>query len=881
MRKCTEKMPTKAENMPVQAENRIRRSTLITVICDVILILLLVIYLLTYISINNKRIYEQNIGNMMDIAVVKSELLQSALDNSSHEIKAAYRYCSGRDIADVLDYLSIICEADSDYQLLKYEEANSTDLFPVYSGYSTKKIDGSYQAIEYKDTALSRSIYKYSTREPGEICFSQGFTSKTDTLRYFAVFCGIEIMEDGVLQSYYLIRPQRENTVLNLLQTYSQYSELGTAICYSDGKYIAKDNAFRADNFYDYLYNYNGLSIDERDTLKETVQKSSSQSGYLEYLDYKQRDCIFTYAVCGDIANWYVIVSVPMSQFVASQLLSFFPMTIIIFLAVLLAFNIWRLLIIVNQLRLSVEREKIANASKGTFLSRMSHEIRTPLNAVIGYNTMARSEMMEAEETAEYKQASVKVLDCLQKSDIASRHLLTIINDVLDMSAIESGKIKIAYEQFDFKGLITSLTTVFYSQAQAKGVSFQVLFDTPTDEWFIGDQIRTNQIFTNIISNAIKFTPESGSVKMMIRQLETDDRTSKIRFEISDTGMGMTQEYLDRIWAPFEQADASISRRFGGNGLGLSITKNFVDLMGGEISVESTIGSGTTFYVDLTFDRAEQPQNVGAHDFSEVNALVIDSDVSTCSYIQMLLNRCGAKCAYVTSGLDAVKAITVAIENEEPYSVCLVNSCMPERDGVKIVQDIQSAAGERLPLIIPTANDYSELADVLAAAGGDKYMIKPVFQSVLFDLFADISGEKQSTSKQRKEETNFAGKRILLAEDNAMNMEVARFVLEAANLEVDSAWNGKEAVEMFENSKRGTYMAVLMDVHMPEMDGYEATTTIRASMHPEAKTIPIIAMTADAFTENVAEALAAGMNAHITKPIDISILYETLEKYAL
>ncbi|MDO5563464.1 MAG: ATP-binding protein, partial [Synergistaceae bacterium] len=332
-----------------------------------------------------------------------------------------------------------------------------------------------------------------------------------------------------------------------------------------------------------------------------------------------------------------------------------------------------------KKLKAAYEQEKaalalaeLASAAKGSFMSKMSHEIRTPLNAVIGYNTIARSEMAEADDDASRRQAEMRVMDCLMKSDIASKHLLAIINDVLDMSAIESGKIKLARERFDFKGLISSLTTIFYSQATAKGVEFEVVLDTLTEEWFVGDQVRTNQILTNLLSNAMKFTPEGGTVRLTICQPEAAENAAHIHFEVADTGIGMSKDYLEHIWKPFEQADSSISRRFGGTGLGLSITKSLVDLLDGTISVESEPGDGSTFFVDITFERTEQPQNADTYDFNSINALVVDDDASTCDYLKLLFGRCGARCSAITSGAGAIEAFAAAKDRGEPFTLCLV-----------------------------------------------------------------------------------------------------------------------------------------------------------------------------------------------------------------
>ena len=864
---------------PTQAENKIRRSTLITVIWDVVLIAALVFCLFAYNTSNQDDAYHQNVENITNIATGKSQLMLSALENTSHDVENAYRYCNGKSVDQVMAYLSLICDEDDEYQLLMRDQALSTDLRPVYAGWSTRKADGVFLPVLYNETDLAISIDQYADRDAGEICYSQSFTNVTDAMRYFSVFCGLDVVDNGAQLRVYLVKPQKENKVLDQLQSFSQYGELATAICYPNGKYLAQDSAFRSDNFFDYLYTYNGLSLDERNAMRAYVQSNQNGAGLLTYRDYKGRDCVFAYAACGEEKNWYVIVSVPISDFVSAQLISFFTLIIILFLAALLVFNIWRLLLIMQQLRQSAQREQVANASKSLFLSRMSHEIRTPLNAVIGYTTIAKNEMTQAKDDAARRQAASNVLDCLEKSEIASKHLLTIINDVLDMSAIESGKVKVSHDRFDFKGLITSLTTVFYSQARAKDVDFEVIFDTLTEEWFVGDQLRVSQILANILSNAVKFTPQGGKIVLKISQPEADTNASHIRFEISDTGIGMTRDYLDRIWEPFEQADSSISRRFGGTGLGLSITKHLIDLMGGAVTVESAPGKGTTFRIDLTFERTRQPKHSGVYAFDTVNALVVDDDASTCEYVRLLFNRCGAKCAAVTSGEDAVTAVSLAAKEGAPYTLCLMDWRMPDMDGMETIQKIRDVVGDAMPIVVLTAYDFVEISDKAAALGIERFIAKPLFQSSLFDLLTNVSQDSPSVSVETDEHPDFAGARILLAEDNAMNMEIARRILKAAGLTVDSAWNGKQAVEMFENCAPGTYMAILMDVHMPEMDGHEATRAIRAGSHPEAKTIPIIAMTADAFAENVAEAFAAGMNDHIAKPIDVPLLLDTLMKY--
>lgn len=532
-----------------------------------------------------------------------------------------------------------------------------------------------------------------------------------------------------------------------------------------------------------------------------------------------------------------------------------------------------------EQEKSAVESAEKASVAKGCFMSRMSHEIRTPLNAVIGYNSIARHELSQAKTEAQRRQAEMKAMDCLTKGDIASRHLLTIINDVLDMSAIESGRIQVAHERFDFKEMISSLTVLYFSQAKAGGIDFEVAFDTLTEEWFIGDQMRINQILNNLLGNAMKFTSQGGSVRLSICQPEADINAAHIRFEVADTGIGMEEEYLKHIWTPFEQADSSISRRFGGTGLGLSITKSLVDLMGGTIHVTSKRNVGTTFTVDLNLERTKQPEINGAYHFSEMSALVVDDDRSTCEYVKLLFDRCGVRCKTVTSGDAAIEAVAEAKARGDYYTLCLIDWRMPGMDGIETVKRLRQISDAEVPIVIVTAYDYSAIEAEARQAGVNLFAAKPLFQSTLFDLLADISGRQPVEKTEKKDAFDFSGTRVLLAEDNVMNMEIAKRILLSAGVAVDCAWNGREAVALFQSAPSGTYQAILMDVHMPEMDGYEATSAIRECAHPEAATVPIIAMTADAFVENVAEALQVGMNDHIAKPVDIKVLFETLRKH--
>ena len=504
----------------------------------------------------------------------------------------------------------------------------------------------------------------------------------------------------------------------------------------------------------------------------------------------------------------------------------------------------------------------------------MSHEIRTPLNAVIGYLEIAKDEQADTD----------KVVHCIEKSQIASRHLLSIINDVLDVSSIESGRMKLAHEDFDLKQMVNALTTLFYAQAKAKDVNFEVHIDSLENEWVRGDELRVRQILLNLLSNAVKFTPKDGTIRLNIHQIpagnQANDGKLHFEFQVADTGIGMSKEYMDRMFQPFEQESATTARNYGGTGLGLSISNNLTHMMGGQIRVDSEQGKGTTFTVLLPFENTDKKEQarLATESFAHLKALVVDDEPDTCEYVQRLLSRFGVKCDTVTSGKKALRRVSSRMQTNHPYDLCIIDWNMQEMDGLETAREVRRLCGDSIPIIIATAYDYTSIEDEAKAAGVDRIVSKPLFQSTMLNLLVNTYGKYKPMEPKEKRQVDFKGLKVLLAEDNEMNMEIALDILRKAGLDIIPVINGREALDTFEQSAPGTFDAILMDVQMPVMDGYTATRKIRASDHPQAKSIPIIAMTANAFTEDVTAALAAGMNDHVAKPISYDRLFATLSR---
>lgn len=516
----------------------------------------------------------------------------------------------------------------------------------------------------------------------------------------------------------------------------------------------------------------------------------------------------------------------------------------------------------------ALENAHAASAAKSSFLSHMSHEIRTPMNAIIGMTTIALSKIND----------QARVQDCLGKIAESSRHLLGLINDVLDMSKIESGKLSISSEKFNLHKTIENIGNIVRPQIQARRQNFEILLENVDEENLVGDSMRLNQVLLNILSNAYKFTPDGGNITLKFIQLEKKDNHVRFSIIISDTGIGMSQEFLDRIYQPFEQASVDTASKYGGTGLGMPITANLVTMMGGTINVQSQEGVGTTFYLEMPFELSgEDAHRDGG--LPDLRILIVDDDKGTCEHAALLLERMGLETDWALNGEEGIAKVKAALETSKPYDVCLIDWRMPGMNGAETAREIRRSVGSDMLIIIISAYDLGAIQEEAQDAGVNAFIAKPFFSSTLYDALVGATRKADSESGQAGAGYDFAGRRVLLVEDNEFNREIGQEFLEMVNIEVEHAENGKEAVEKLASSQEGHYDLILMDVQMPIMGGYEATRAIRALHHPQARSIPILAMTANAFSEDVAQAMAAGMNSHIAKPIDVKELYKALAMY--
>ena len=522
-----------------------------------------------------------------------------------------------------------------------------------------------------------------------------------------------------------------------------------------------------------------------------------------------------------------------------------------------------------ESLNVALEEANQANKAKTAFLSNMSHEIRTPMNAIIGLDRIALNDPAISETTREY----------LEKIGLSAQHLLSIINDILDMSRIESGRITVNNEEFSFAKLLAQVNTIISGQCRDKGLEYECRVKGTVGDYYIGDDMKLRQVLINILGNAVKFTPSGGSVTLVVESAARFNGKSTLRFIISDTGIGMSPEFLPRLFDAFSQEDSSSTSRFGSTGLGMAITRNLVELMNGTVSVESEQHKGTTFTVTVTLidsDRKNAPEEETVIHPHELCVLVIDDDPIACEHAQLVLGQVGVNCEKALSGAEGLQMAKVRYARREPYNLILVDWRMPDMDGVETTRRIRAVVGAETPVIILTSYNWDDIEEEAKAAGVDTFVAKPLFAGAVLDEFREVF--KKKNTELARAAADLKGRRVLLAEDVRVNAEIMIMMLSMREMEADLAENGRIAVEKFEEHEAGYYDAVLMDMRMPEMDGLEATRRIRAMNRPDAKNIPIIALTANAFDEDVQQSMQAGLNAHLSKPVEPEALFQTLEE---
>ena len=518
-----------------------------------------------------------------------------------------------------------------------------------------------------------------------------------------------------------------------------------------------------------------------------------------------------------------------------------------------------------QELEMALLRAESANSAKTTFLNNMSHDIRTPMNAIIGFTSLAASHVDNKEKVKEY----------LSKISTSSEHLLSLINDILDMSRIESGKVKINENPLHLPELLHDIRTIVQPNIGSKQLDFLIDTVDVRDEGIIADKLRLTQVLLNILSNGIKFNKTGGTISLRIKQLKSAPKGyGSYQFIIRDTGIGMKPEFQEHIFESFTREETSTVSGIQGTGLGMAITKNIVDMMGGTISVKSEEGKGSEFIVNLTFKLSGEAKSYEKiEQLQGLKVLVADDDTDTCLSVSSMLTEIGMRSEWTVSGKEAVIRAKHSMEIGDEFYAYIIDWLMPDMNGIETVRRIRRVIGDSKPIIILTAYDWSDVEEEAKEAGVTAFCEKPLFMSQLRDLLSNPVPEEKTSEKRKY---NCSGKRILLVEDNGLNMEIAQTILEDAGFVIETANDGVAAVEKMKQAVPGQYDLILMDIQMPIMNGYEAAKQIRALENPEIASIPIVAMTANAFEEDREKSYEAGMNGHLAKPVSVENLIHTI-----
>jgi len=657
------------------------------------------------------------------------------------------------------------------------------------------------------------------------------------------------------------------------------------AVAYShivdkDGSFVVRNSDAYRDNFFErVLKTYDSIDgknpEDFVDELKEAMLKDDAYSALVS-IGGSQR-----WLYCSPLAEnslWYLITAMP-SETLGKSVTELDTLRIMIMVGSGAVILLTMSVILFLYYRISQGQMKVlakakeeadhANMAKSEFLSSMSHDIRTPMNAIVGMTEIAQRNVTDP----------VRVEECLRKVRLSSKQLLGLVNDVLDMSKIESGKMPLNIVPMSLRDTMDDIVSIMQSQVKAKNQFFDIFIKKIISEEVYCDDVRLNQVMLNLLSNAVKYTPEHGRIDIHVCQEPSPEGDEYVRTHIAvvDTGIGMSTEFQKKIWDDFSREETEEVRHILGTGLGTAIIKGIIDLMGGTIEVKSELGKGSVFHITLDFRKAEiKPEDMKLPPW---NILVVDDNEDLCQSAGGNLEEMGVCVEWALDGKTAIQMVKERHERNENYQFVLMDWKMPQMDGIQAIHEIRKCVGRDIPVFLISAYDCEDIEHEISASAIEGFISKPLFKSTLYQrLIQYVEGKAEEGTKKESQDTDFTGKRVLLAEDMEINWEVASEILSATGMELEWAVNGKECVEKFKDSEIGYYDAVLMDIRMPVMNGYDATTAIR-QLERKDKDLPIIAMTADAFSGDVQKCLECGMNAHLQKPIDLKECMQVLQQY--
>ena len=829
---------------------------------NVIIIVAILTFVVLYSRFESGESYRRQIEYFEDSTVTMEHVIENYLESEQRICDVWARYISSRTMTmeEAAGYIRAS-------HVLKNTSAHLISL-DSFTGLSTRPKQGTSDdyAVSYKRIGLLENV-DWIDEIGKSINITRAYTNPMNGEQSLAFCNRVKLYnpESDTAEAVVLLRVIPISTLEQkwvFPQTELMNAEL--SMIDANGDYILKGDSFKNASFFEFYKSYNTTDPESSNKLFDRI---TSSTGSFSMINSHEQECILAFTPVSATAGWTLLGLVPAKDLNVDTENWLLIGVVSAGLLILFLCDLLYILYFNKRLQIAAREAESASKAKTDFLSTMSHDIRTPMNAIIGLTTIAEKNLGDVESTGE----------SLRKISLASNHLLTLINDILDISKVESGKLKLSPLTFSIVETVENLVTVSQPMIKEKNIEFSFHVNHMEKEYLYTDQLRLNQIYINILSNAIKYTEPGGSVSVDLLQEESDKPGCvKLTYVVADTGIGMSPEFMANMYQPFSRQIDSRVNSIQGTGLGLAITKQMVELLDGTIECQSEQGKGTTFTVVLDIPEADRQRDDMQLD--SVDVLIVDDDETMLQITVDTLESLGASAEQAPSGLEALGMIEHRHLSGKDYNVILVDWKMPEIDGLEMIRRIRAEIDADVPILLMSAYDWSDIEDKAKAAGANSFVSKPLFRSTLYDKINDLIGKESRSVEPEDDYSDLQGLHILVAEDNDINWEIISAILAMYGITTDRVENGRVCVDMMRSAAEGSYELIFVDIQMPEMNGLDATRAIRKLENPWAASIPIVAMTADAFSENVTECLDAGMNGHIAKPIDIKLVIKEIRR---
>lgn len=834
-------------------------------VANIIVMVAIILFVSVYTGYQGQILVKERIEELEKVTQAMEQVTGNYLSGEQKicDVWAHYINAKGMTAEEAADYVG-------SSHVLKHAAAHILFLDDgSFSGLSTRPspLDPEDYTVSYKSDSY-QDIFAQAEKlgAPGDSTnITRSFTNPQNGTRSIAFLNRLELHgESGELRDGLIMRIVPVSTLSDKwVYPQDEYASTELAVIDESGNYILNGRAYTNNNFFEMYKSYNRWDSESLEKLQKTMAETS---GSLVMRNKRGEETLIAYAPVKASHSWTLLSYTLMDELRSDAQDWVMIGAVCAGMLLLLAMDVAFMIAFNRKLQKAAREADSANRAKTEFLSTMSHDIRTPMNAIIGMTTIAEKNLGDTDA----------VRDSLHKISMAGSHLLTLINDILDISKVESGKLNLSPVTFSIAETADNLVNMSLPMVREKNIDFRFRARDIKTEYVYADQLRINQIYINILSNAVKYTEPGGSVSVDLSEHPSPrEKSVRLIYRVADTGIGMSEEFMQRMYQPFSRQTDSRVNTVQGTGLGLAITKQMVELMDGTIECQSRQGEGTTFTVTLDIPVADRRIEEMRLDGREV--LVVDDDTILLETAKDALESMGAKAEVLEAAEDAYERTVRRHEEGRDYDVIILDWKMPGTDGVELARKIRKTAGIDVPILLISAYDWSDMEETAREAGADGFISKPLFRSRLYDRISQVLGVSGGSAETEEDNSDIAGMHILVAEDNDINWEIIAMLLTMHDIEVKRAENGRICMDLLAEAPEDSWDLVFMDIQMPVMNGLDATRAIRALPNWAAQ-IPIIAMTADAFSENVAECLEAGMNGHIAKPIDIKLVLKEIRR---